>query len=293
MTRLVRLIFIAILLLSCKESKQNRIARLVNEWNGKIIQFPDSMCLTSYRNDTAIVKYIREQTPYTILNYVDTIGCVSCRLQLPRWKTMMEELDSLYPNKVTCLMVFNPQGKRKLIKHLRNNQFNYFVYIDEMDILNRMNKFLNEEDFGTFLLDKNDKIVAIGNPVLKPRVRDLYFHIISGKMVVSSVDKEALTVVSLLKDKVDLGDFSWNKEREAEFVISNVGKLPLVINDVITSCGCTKVDYTKKPILSGENIILKIKYKAEQPEHFNKTITVYCNAEGSPFHLKISGNANE
>ena len=188
-------------------------------------------------------------------------------------------------------MVFNPQGKRKLIKHLRNNQFNYFVYIDEMDILNRMNKFLNEEDFGTFLLDKNDKIVAIGNPVLKPRVRDLYFHIISGKMVVSSVDKEALTVVSLLKDKVDLGDFSWNKEREAEFVISNVGKLPLVINDVITSCGCTKVDYTKKPILSGENIILKIKYKAEQPEHFNKTITVYCNAEGSPFHLKISGNA--
>ena len=291
MTRLVRLIFIAILLLSCKESKQNRIARLVNEWNGKIIQFPDSMCLTSYRNDTAIVKYIREQTPYTILNYVDTIGCVSCRLQLPRWKTMMEELDSLYPYKVTCLMVFNPQGKRKLIKHLRNNQFNYFVYIDEMDILNRMNKFLNEEDFGTFLLDKNDKIVAIGNPVLKPRVRDLYFHIISGKMVVSSVDKEALTVVSLLKDKVDLGDFSWNKEREAEFVISNVGKLPLVINDVITSCGCTKVDYTKKPILSGENIILKIKYKAEQPEHFNKTITVYCNAEGSPFHLKISGNA--
>lgn len=291
MTRLVRLIFIAILLLSCKESKQNRIARLVNEWNGKIIQFPDSMCLTSYRNDTAIVKYIREQTPYTILNYVDTIGCVSCRLQLPRWKTMMEELDSLYPNKVTCLMVFNPQGKRKLIKHLRNNQFNYFVYIDEMDTLNRMNKFLNEEDFGTFLLDKNDKIVAIGNPVLKPRVRDLYFHIISGKMVVSSVDKEALTVVSLLKDKVDLGDFSWNKEREAEFVISNVGKLPLVINDVITSCGCTKVDYTKKPILPGENIILKIKYKAEQPEHFNKTITVYCNAEGSPFHLKISGNA--
>ena len=271
MTRLVRLIFIAILLLSCKESKQNRIARLVNEWNGKIIQFPDSMCLTSYRNDTAIVKYIREQTPYTILNYVDTIGCVSCRLQLPRWKTMMEELDSLYPNKVTCLMVFNPQGKRKLIKHLRNNQFNYFVYIDEMDILNRMNKFLNEEDFGTFLLDKNDKIVAIGNPVLKPRVRDLYFHIISGKMVVSSVDKEALTVVSLLKDKVDLGDFSWNKEREAEFVISNVGKLPLVINDVITSCGCTKVDYTKKPILSGENIILKIKYKAEQPEHFKSS----------------------
>lgn len=291
MIRLVSLILFAILLLSCKESEQNRIARLVNEWNGKIIQFPDSICLTSYENDTVMMKYTRERSSYTILNYVDTIGCVSCRLQLPRWKVMMEELDSLYPNKVTCLMVFNPKGKRKMIKHLRNNQFNYFVYIDEKDTLNKMNRFLNEEDFDTFLLDKNDKIVAIGNPVLKPRVRDLYFNIISGKTVVSSVDKEALTVISFDKNKADLGDFSWNKEREIEFIISNVGKLPLVINDVITSCGCITVDYAKKPILSGGNVILKIKYKAEQPEHFNKTITVYCNAESAPFKLKISGNA--
>ena len=291
MTRLVTLIFIAILLLSCKESEQDRIIRFVNEWNGKIIQFPDSICLTSYTSDTVMTKYTREQSSYTILNYFDTIGCVSCRLQLPRWKVMMEELDSLYPNKVNCLMVFNPKGKRKLIKHLRNNQFNYFVYIDEKDTLNKMNDFLNEENFTTFLLDKKDKIIAIGNPVLKPKIRDLYFDIISGKTVASSVDKVALTVVSLSKDKVDLGDFSWNKEREAEFVVSNVGKLPLVINDVITSCGCTKVDYTKKPVLPGENVILKIKYKAEQPEHFNKTITVYCNAENAPFKLNISGNA--
>ncbi|CDA83628.1 putative uncharacterized protein [Bacteroides sp. CAG:754] len=291
MTRLVSLMLIAILLLSCKEPEQNRIARLVNEWNGKTIQFPDSICLTSYAGDTVMTKYTRERSSYTILNYVDTIGCVSCRLQLPRWKTMMEELDSLYPTRVTCLMVFNPKGKRKLIKHLKNNQFNYFVYIDERDTLNRMNKFLNEEDFGTFLLDKNDKIVAIGNPVLKPRVRDLYFNIISGETVVSSVDKEVLTVISFDKNKVDLGNFSWNKERETEFVISNVGKLPLVINDVITSCGCTTVDYTKKPVIPGDNIILKIKYKAEQPEHFNKTITVYCNAESAPFKLNISGNA--
>ncbi len=291
MTRLVSLIFIAILLLSCKESEQDRIARFVNEWNGKIIQFPDSICLTSYTSDTVMTKFERDNFSYTILNYVDTIGCVSCRLQLLKWKEMMEELDSIYPNRVGCLMIFYPKEKKKIIKHLRSNQFDYFVYIDENDTINKMNGFLNEENFSTFLLDKNDKIIAIGNPVLRPAVKDLYFHIISGKTDVLSVDKEALTVVSLSKDKVDLGDFSWNKEREADFVISNVGKLPLIINDVITSCGCTKVDYTKKPVLPGENIILKIKYKAEQPEHFNKTITVYCNAENAPFKLRVTGNA--
>lgn len=82
-------------------------------------------------NDTVRKKYVRERSPYTILNYVDTMGCISCRLQLLRWKEMMEELDSIYPNRVTCLMIFNPKGKKKMIKHLRNNQFDYFVYIDE------------------------------------------------------------------------------------------------------------------------------------------------------------------
>ncbi|MBD3589313.1 DUF1573 domain-containing protein [Bacteroides sp. GM023] len=291
MIRFLKFLILVTLLVSCKESEQDKVARLVNEWSGKVIHFPDSICLTAYGSDTVLTKYTREQSFYTILNYVDTIGCVSCRLQLSRWKEMMEDLDSIYPNRVTCLMVFNPQRKRKLIKHLRNNEFNYFVYIDETDTLNKMNKFLNEENFATFLLDKNDKIIAIGNPVLKPGVKKLYYEIILGGKMLTSVDKQALTVVSLSKEKIELGDFSWDKRKEVEVVISNVGKSPLVINDVITSCGCTTVDYTKKPVLPGDNIILKIRYKAEQPEHFNKTITVYCNAESAPLKLKISGNA--
>ena len=116
MIRLISLLFVTILLTSCKESRVDKITRLVNEWSGKAIRFPDNMCLTSYANDTVIMKYEREKLPYTILNYVDTIGCMSCKLQLPRWKEMLEEIDSVYPNKVNCLMVFYPKGKRKFIK---------------------------------------------------------------------------------------------------------------------------------------------------------------------------------
>lgn len=70
-----------------------------------------------------------------------------------------------------------------------------------------------------------------------------------------------------------------------------MGEAPLVINDVITSCGCVAVEYSKEPVQPGRKLNLKIKYQAEHPEHFNKTITVYCNAKGSPFHLTIGGNA--
>lgn len=122
MIRLISLLLV-MLFISCKESKQDRLSRIVNEWHGKVIHFPDSMCLASYRSDTVIIKYTRERSSYTILNYVDTVGCFSCRLKLPRWKEMISNLDSIYPNKVKCLMVFYPKGEKKLIKHLRNSNF--------------------------------------------------------------------------------------------------------------------------------------------------------------------------
>ena len=38
-----------------------------------------------------------------------------------------------------------------------------------------MNKFLHEEHFCTFLLNKDDKIVVIGNPVLNSKVKGNLF----------------------------------------------------------------------------------------------------------------------
>ena len=60
---------------------------------------------------------------------------------------------------------------------------------------------------------------------------------------------------------------------------------------VITSCGCTTVEYSKTPVQPEKNLTLKVKYTADRPEYFNKTITVYCNEKDSPILLNISGNA--
>ena len=90
---------------------------------------------------------------------------------------------------------------------------------------------------------------------------------------------------------VSLGRFDWQEEQKATFILKNVGDKPLVIQDVATSCGCTTVAYSKEPALPGKEIDLEVVYKAEHPEHFDKTITVYCNTENSPLVLKISGDA--
>lgn len=137
-------------------------------------------------------------------------------------------------------------------------------------------------------MDKNKKIVAIGNPVLNPKIKDIYLNIILGQ---SNIDKDLQTQVVMSDSILDLGNFTCNDEQIREILLDNIGHHPLVVNDIITSCGCTTVEYSKEPVQSGKSLSIKVKYKADHPEHFDKTITIYCNATDSPFRLKISGNA--
>ena len=47
---------------------------------------------------------------------------------------------------------------------------------------------------------------------------------------------------------VDCGQVVFHKPVTAEFVLKNDGHKPLVINNVLKSCGCTEVDYPKTSI---------------------------------------------
>lgn len=282
-------IFTFSFLFSCKESASDRITRLVTEWDSREIIYPNKIYFTIFGTDT-IQKEIMN-SKYSIITYVDSVGCTSCKLALNRWLKFIAELDTITESSVPVYFFLNPQNKDEVVEIFKRNQFDYPVCLDENDSINILNNFPKDLFFQTFLLDKDNRVIAIGNPVLNPKIKDLYFNIISENTAFTSADKQTLTTVSLSKDKIDFGDFSWNERKEVEVVVVNTGKVPLVINDVITSCGCTTVEYSKEPIKPSKSLNLKIKYQADHPEHFNKTITVFCNTEDSPFRLVISGNA--
>ena len=143
--------------------------------------------------------------------------------------------------------------------------------------------------FQTFLLDKDNKVVAIGNPVHNPKVKELYLNVLTGSEVVKA--KTPVTKVIQDVKSVDFGSFPQSEKQECKFTLTNTGQRMLVIYDVITSCGCTKVNYSKEGIRPGEKAELTVIYEAEKAEHFSKTVTIYCNADNSPLRLKVTGNA--
>lgn len=88
---------------------------------------------------------------------------------------------------------------------------------------------------------------------------------------------------------VDCGQVVFSKPVTAEFVLKNDGHKPLVINNVLKSCGCTEVDYPKTGIAAGESFVIKAVYDAKQMGTFTKQVCLYTNADEEPFILSMRG----
>lgn len=274
------------LLVSCNTRERNQV-QLVRGWQGKEIVYPDEFVYTIYGEDTIKTA---EKSQFHILSYVDSIGCMSCKLKLGLWKSFIEELNAYY--NVSILFVFQTGMSEETKYMLKRYNFNYPVVFNEGGSFNALNNLPTDDDFRTFLLDKDNKVMAIGNPIYNSKIKELYMKIIQGGGIVqTNEDTDLMTEVGIDSTFLSFGSFDWKKEQKVVFTLKNIGENLLVIGNVTTSCGCTTVEYAQEPVRPGKNVSLHVIYKADYPEHFNKTITVYCNAKISPLRLTISGNA--
>ena len=91
------------------------------------------------------------------------------------------------------------------------------------------------------------------------------------------------------KTSYNYGTIQQGSGGECEFKFVNKGKNPVILSNVVASCGCTTPDWTKTPIKPNESGIIKVKYNTAILGHFNKTVTVYSNAVNSTVVLQISG----
>lgn len=286
-----KILFLFLLLTcSCKEARKESIAIQVNKWLNREIYFPQNVDFVSLGDESR--NLLQEQWDYAIVSYADSVGCISCKLQLDSWKKLVEKKDEIFENKVSVLLFLSPSIRKDLIDLLKKYRFDYPICIDKDNNFSRLNNLSSDIAFQTFLINRNNKVLAIGNPIHNPKVKELYLKIIRGEKVgQEDKSKQVVTKVNVDKTSVSLGGFDWQEEQKATFTLKNAGDKLLVIQDVATSCGCTTVSYSKEPVQPGKEVALEVTYKAERPEHFAKTITVYCNAKDSPLTLRISGDA--
>ena len=78
------------------------------------------------------------------------------------------------------------------------------------------------------------------------------------------------------------------------FKFTNTGKVPLILQGVEASCGCTTPEWSQEPILPGKTGMIKVSFDPEQrPGAFAKSITINANVPKTTRVLTISGEVIE
>ncbi len=109
------------------------------------------------------------------------------------------------------------------------------------------------------------------------------------KKVVEKVQDPNAPVFEFVTDVIDYGKIELNADGVRVFKFQNVGKSPLIIKSVKSSCGCTVPKKPTEPIMPGESGEIEVKYATNRPGGFSKMITVLSNASEPAKKLRIKG----
>lgn len=90
----------------------------------------------------------------------------------------------------------------------------------------------------------------------------------------------------------DFGTYYEKVVKVHDFIVRNPGKVPLVISQVETACGCTQATRPEKPILEGQADTIHVSFDGNGfvEGFWAKHIRIHANIEGGYKELRISGS---
>lgn len=111
--------------------------------------------------------------------------------------------------------------------------------------------------------------------------------------VVSSAQSGPKIEFTAKDNTIDYGNTSKKNDNGVRtFDFKNTGDAPLIITNVLSTCGCTVPTKPNEPIMPGKSSKIVVKYNMT-PGPIRKTLTVESNAvnyEGGRIALKIKGD---
>ncbi|RPD98239.1 DUF1573 domain-containing protein [Aureibaculum marinum] len=118
------------------------------------------------------------------------------------------------------------------------------------------------------------------------------FSINAQETTVKEADPNAPKFKFATKD-VDYGTIEQHADGLRKLKFSNVGKSPLIISSVSSSCGCTVPSFPKEPIMPGDSAEISVKYDTNRIGKITKSITITSNADRPRIVIPVRGTVTK
>lgn len=153
-----------------------RIAHEVKNFSGSTITVPKGLKVKCGGIDTTF-QLTQKQTLTKMIVWYDTMECSSCRMKrIDMWnKIVVYSRDSIIGFEPVFIFSPNKGSLNSFELEINIANFDYPIMVDYENSFYDVNPQIPQDNkFHVFLLDKNNKVVLIGNPLQNQKLWALY-----------------------------------------------------------------------------------------------------------------------
>lgn len=253
---LLLLCFLSLLSACYVNRDRKQVESILKDLVGRQIIFPEDATFVKFGRDT-VESPLALNAPYKILTYVDSIGCTGCKMGLGGWSQFKAELDSLTSRTIPILFFVNTNDTSRFRYSLISQGFDYPICVDTKDELNELNFLPTAPEYQTFLLDKENRIVLVGNPTYSKYLKNIYFRVITGD------EFKAAKEIELYPQILHIDNLTLDKPVEKYVTIRNTSLNVVRVTDIYCSCECIAVELESDEIVPSSNIRMYVRFAPE------------------------------
>lgn len=167
-------LLIGLVVAACNKNKQVDI-EIINNLMGKELFFSDNLI---FNIKDKVVENNILNCKFKIISIIDSSECNSCKMRLDSWSQFKGDMIAISKENIECLLVLNISNKESIIDIVHEYNYQSPICIDEHSFFRNVNNLPKNEIINTFLLDSCNKIIAIGNPIINPKIKNIYKKLI-------------------------------------------------------------------------------------------------------------------
>lgn len=278
------MLILSILFESCK-SQNSEQGDMVKLWIGKEIIIPKDL---NFQIQGIPIDYDFDNADFKIVTYIDSAGCSGCRMKLNEWHQLINKYKSNPEIDVNFVMIISPSNVSEVNNIIKEHKFKHPICIDTLAQFSRANNPPRHSSFQTFLLDRDNTVIAIGNPVYNPKIKELYSQWIFGNSDYESENEERLSICT---DTIrSLGLVNKHDTVHEIFRLENYNFKKLTLQEIVPSCHCIRGEMSSESISKGAHAYINIEYKADSISRpIYQYIDVYFKELENPVRFILYG----
>lgn len=181
---LLFLVFAMLLLCTSCDMSKRRMQKAVGLLQTSTIHIPINK-MGCWQNDSIISTDRMVTRKLKLVHFIDSIRCSSCFLQKISLYDELFQLEEETKYDFINIFIIEPRKKDKerLLVEYENITTPLTIFVDTTHVFIKSNPIIPVESaLHTFLLDENNKVILVGNPLANPKMRELFLTMVDDKL---------------------------------------------------------------------------------------------------------------